>query len=154
MEKSEKNFLEKLADAIPGLSGYRGRDERRETDKRLREYVASRIDRVRGAADDLKLALTDKGDLAALGGLGTLQRRLQQLGDSIRFATYGYTGLFDQIKIREAELEAIYAHDLNFVAAVEAIEKSVASADLAGAEAALKQAETLFAGRKDLFEKP
>ena len=154
MQKSEKNFLEKLADAIPGLSGYRGRDESRETDKRLREYLGTRIDRARGALDDLKLTLVNGGELAALNDVGLLGRQLQQLGDSIRFATYGYSGIFDQMKVREAELDALYQHDLKLVEAVEALDRAVEGHDLAAARAAFAEADGLFVKRKTLFDAP
>ena len=154
MEKSEKNFLEKLADAIPGLSGYRAREDRRETDKRLREYLAGRIDGVRGRLDDLKLGLTNQGNLAALNDVGLLQRRLQQLGDTIRFATYGYTGVFDQLKIKEEQLDAIYAKDLALVSAVEQLEKAATAGDVAGAMKSLGEAEELFTQRKNMFDAP
>lgn len=154
MEKSEKNFLEKLADMIPGLSGYRARDDRRETDKRLREHLASRIDRARAGVDAIKLTLTNSGELAALNEVGLLDRQLQQLADSIRFATYGYSGAFDQLKMKEDELDAIYAHDLKLVGAVEALEGAVRAGDVAAAKAARAVADDLFAQRKQLFEAP
>ena len=92
MQTSEKNWLEKLADKIPGLSGYQAREGRRDTDKRLRECIASQMDRVRDRVEDAKLALTNQGNLRPLNELGLLQRRLQGVADRIRFATYGYSG--------------------------------------------------------------
>lgn len=154
MEKSEKNFLEKLADAIPGLSGYRAREDRRETDKRLREYLGGRIDRIRGKIDDLKLGLTNQGNLAALNDVGLLQRKLQQLGDSIRFASYGYTGVFDQLKIKEEQLDIMYTKDLALVGAVEEIEKAIAANDVTSAAKAAGDAEELFSQRKTFFDAP
>jgi hypothetical protein len=44
MPVSEKNFLERLASYVPGLGGYREREGRRETDRRLREFLATRLD--------------------------------------------------------------------------------------------------------------
>ena len=32
MPQSEKNFLEKIADRVPGLAGYRAKESRRDTD--------------------------------------------------------------------------------------------------------------------------
>ena len=40
MPVSEKNFLERIASHIPGIAGYRERENRRETDRRIREYLA------------------------------------------------------------------------------------------------------------------
>lgn len=155
MVRSEKNFLERFADALPGLGGYRAREDRRTTDKRLREFLASRIDRVRDRLEAAKLTLTDAGQIGSLNELGHLSRRLQTVADSIRFATYGYTGLFDQVKIGEAELEALYAHDIKILEAVEALEASVSDGpSLArSAAGAVDTLEGLLADRKNLWEK-
>lgn len=155
MVRSEKNFLERLADALPGLGGYRAREDRRTTDKRLREYLASRLDRVRDRLETAKLALTNAGQLGALNDLGHLSRRLQTAADSIRFAAYGYTGLFDQVKIGEPELEALYAHDLKILQAVESLESLAADGpSLArSASGAVESLENLIQERKNLWEK-
>lgn len=156
MQISEKNWLEKLADKIPGLSGYQARDGRRDTDKRLREFVASQLDSVIGRVEDAKLALTNQGNLAALNEVGLLHRRLQGIRDSIRFATYGYSGLFDQVKVREAELDQVYAHDLKLVDAAAALKSLVEDPahTPADALAAAQALDDLVAQRKHLWDNP
>jgi hypothetical protein len=156
MQISEKNWLEKLADKIPGLSGYQAREARRDTDKRLREFVAGQLDSVIGRVEDAKLALTNQGNLAALNEVGLLHRRLQGIRDSIRFATYGYAGLFDQAKIREAELDQIYAHDLRLVEAATALKALVEDPahTPADALAAVQGLDDLVAQRKHLWDSP
>jgi hypothetical protein len=156
MQTSEKNWLEKLMDKIPGLSGYQAREGRRDTDKRLREYMASQLDRVKDRIEDAKLALTNQGNLQALNEVGLLQRRLQGVTDSIRFATYGYSGLFDQVKVREAELEQIYAHDLKMMDVVESLQKLVEDPahTAADAMAAVQALDELVAQRKHLWDNP
>lgn len=156
MEISEKNFLEKLADKIPGLSGYRAKEDRRETDKRLREYVGTRLDGVKAKVDDVKLEMTNQGNLAGLGPIGQFHRRLQRLTETIRFASYGYSGLFDQMKIREAELDKIYAHDLKMLEVVDLLEGAVTTlgADPVPATKALDALEELVTARKTMWEAP
>ena len=156
MEITEKNWLEKLADKIPGLSGYQAREGRRDTDKRLREYLASQLDHVIDRVEAAKLALTNQGNLAALNDVGLLQRRLQGLRDSIRFATYGYSGLFDQAKVREAELDQIYAHDMKMVDVVESLAKLVEDPGHTPADAlaAAQTLDELVAQRKHLWDSP
>jgi hypothetical protein len=156
MERGEKNFLERLGDAIPGLSGYRARDDRRTSDKRLREYLASRLDRVGEKLQAIKLEATNRGDLQGLNAIGLLDRRLHGMADSLRFATYGYSGLFDQMKIQESQLDALYAHDMKIVDAVEGLEKAADDpANAVGAmTAALQGLDDLLAERKALWDKP
>ncbi|MFB3851741.1 MAG: hypothetical protein ACE14Q_07455 [Acidobacteriota bacterium] len=153
MKKSEKNFFEKVLDAVPGLSGYRKREDRRTTDKRLREYLAGRIDSARKKIADLKLDYTNEGRLSELDDLGRLERKLTKIGDSIRFANYGYSGLFDQLKIKEEELDVLYNHDLKFIEAVEKLEKSVSEKG-EGLKEIVEEIETLVEERKQIFESP
>ncbi len=125
MEKSEKNYLEKLADAIPGLKGYREKESRRDTDKRFRDYLADKIDRSRGNLDEMKRILVNQGKLDGLAELDRLSQKMMKSANQIRHASYGYSGLFDQVKIQENELDQIYQLDLSMLSDVEALETSL-----------------------------
>ncbi|MFN7974195.1 MAG: hypothetical protein U0166_17900 [Acidobacteriota bacterium] len=161
IEKSEKNFLERVADSIPGIKGYRAREERRDTDKRLRDYLAGAIDTSRRGLTDAKLDLTKAGKLDLLDRVDRSERKMQRIADAVRHASYGYSGFFDQLKIGENELDRLYAHDTSMVAlcaelearatAVRGAEPAVA---LDGLEAAVEALDRAFQDRKTLFDKP
>lgn len=127
MYQSEKNWLEKLADAIPGLKDYREKEARRDTDKRFREYLASRIDSSRDALDEVKRDQLASGNLDVLDDVDRLSQKLFKIANMIRHASYGYAGFFDQVKVQEAELDKIYQYDLSLLGEVEAIENSLKS---------------------------
>jgi hypothetical protein len=129
MYESEKNLLEKLADAIPGLKGYRDKEARRDTDKRFRDYLADRIDGTRRILDDSKRTLVSKGKLDGLAELDRLSQRLMKSSAMIRHASYGYSGFFDQVKIQENELDRLYQHDLSMLNEVEALETALQNPD-------------------------
>jgi hypothetical protein len=162
MTVSEKNFLEKLASHVPGLAGYREREARRETDRRLREFLAGRLDEARRSLDAVRNAAARAGELGVLNEAGRLDRALQKGAAGLRFADYGYGGLFDQVKIREAELDRIYAYDEALLAEVVSVAELLAR--LAGAApdgAALsdlaRRAEDLdrrIGRRKEFFDTP
>jgi hypothetical protein len=123
--QSEKNWLEKLADAIPGLKDYREKEARRDTDKRFREFLAGRIDASRDTLDEVKRQRLNEGNLDELDDLDRLSQKLFKIANSIRHASYGYAGFFDQVKIQEAELDRIYQYDLSLMSEVEALENSL-----------------------------
>jgi hypothetical protein len=162
MEKSEKSFLEKIADRIPGLAGYRAKEARRDTDKRLREYIASQIDQIRLKIEGIKAAATDDGDLDMLDDLGRLDSRMQRTADALRFADYGYSGFFDQVKIREEELDRIYAYDEAILGDLDLLVRDVGQLKYEGignltlreVEGTLASIELKVANRKDIFETP
>ena len=162
MPVSEKNFLEKIAGYIPGVAGYREREARRETDRRIREFLAARLDDGRASLNVLRNQATDAGQLTALDAIGRLDRTLQKSVSTLRYADYGFSGLFDQVKIREAELDQVYAYDAALVADVVGLAdalraKQAAAADGAAVAALAASAEELdlkIARRREIFEKP
>jgi hypothetical protein len=160
---SEKNFLERIASHVPGIAGYREREGRRETDRRVREFLAGRLDEGRSALTALRNAATDAGELKALDAIGRLDRILQKSVSSLRYADYGFSGVFGQLKIREAELDQICAYDAALVTDVVALADSLRAAAAAAAGdgsavAALtgtaEQLDLKIARRREIFEKP
>ena len=162
MPVSEKNFLEKIASYIPGVAGYREREGRRETDRRVREFLAGRLDEGRAGLIALRNVATDAGGLKALDAIGRLDRILQKSVSSLRYADYGFSGLFDQVKIREAELDQIHAYDAALVADVVALADALRTAggatpdgaSILALSASAEQLDLKIARRREIFEKP
>jgi hypothetical protein len=159
---SEKNFLEKIAAHIPGLAGYREREARRETDRRLREFLAGRIDEGRQSLNRLRQLVMESGALGLMNDVGRLDRALQKASSTLRFADYGYSGLFDQVKIREEELDRIYAFDEALVRDVQEITERLGAAAQADPEAAsladlagfAEELDGKVVRRKEIFHTP
>lgn len=152
MYQSEKNLLEKLADAIPGLKGYRDKEARRDTDKRFREYLANRLETGgKKGIDEAKRKMVNQGQLDGLAELDRLSDKLFKIANMIRHATYGYSGFFDQVKIEEAELDRLYQYDLSLVTEVEALEKSVQAGTTTEWEERVNALERRVEERKNLF---
>ena len=116
--ENEQNILERIVEIIPGYRSYRQRERRRDVDKALRTYVANRIRDFMTRLRNLSKPLTDSGRIAVLDDLDTMSRRLEAVSDKVRFASYGYAGFFDVIKIKENELEALYAFDVKLLDSV------------------------------------
>jgi hypothetical protein len=154
MMKSEKNFLERLADAIPGLKGYRSRDDARETDKRLREYLANRLDTIARGLDGLKLAAMKTGGLEAMNGMDTVDARLSRVTSAIRYAKYGFSGMFDQVKINEPELAQLYDLDTGLIGLVDQLDHGVKNGQMDVFGNALAALETQVQARTVYFDTP
>jgi hypothetical protein len=159
---SEKNFVEKIASHIPGVAGYREREARRETDRRVREFLAGRLDEGRAGLTALRNAAIDDGQLKILDAIGRLDRALQKSVSSLRYADYGFSGLFDQLKIREAELDQICAYDAALVTEVVALADALRAlsatvqdgSSLAALTGTAEQLDLKIARRREIFEKP
>ncbi len=159
---SEKNFLEKIASYIPGVAGYREREGRRETDRRIREFLAGRLDEGRAGLTALRNAATDAGQLNTLDAIGRLDRILQKSTSSLRYADYGFSGVFDQLKIREVELDQICDYDAALVTDVVALSDALRSiseaapggSTLVALTNTAEQLDLRIARRREILEKP
>lgn len=120
--EESKNWFEKLAAHIPGYKGYKEKELRREADKTQRLFVAERLDSVQAKFDGIKLDLVNRGDLAKLGAIDLAGRKLRTVTDKIRYADYGFAGLFDTDKVDEPILDQLYQFDNALVTGVNDIE--------------------------------
>jgi hypothetical protein len=127
MSQAEKeSILSKIMNLIPGVKGYRVKEARRDTDRRLRVYIADQLDDLRGTLEELKAHLIDNAQLNLLAQLDRVTKKLLKIADSLRFASYGYRGFFDAHAIREEQLGKIYQYDYQLLQQVENIKKSTA----------------------------
>ena len=58
----------------------------------------------------LSRSYTDAGKIGALSAFDRLDRQLDGLSQAVRFADYGASGLFDPVKIKDAELQRLRSH--------------------------------------------
>jgi hypothetical protein len=119
----QRNWLERLGEKIPGYAGYAAKDRRRDIDKLHREHLADRLRAAKQFVTDAMRGLTDTGRLFEVGPLDRALKKLDQAENRIRFASYGYAGFFDTVKIEEPQLEAIYRFDLALTERVEEAER-------------------------------
>jgi hypothetical protein len=110
--KGMADHVEKWISWVPGLGTYRDREKRRETDKRIREQVAAGLQETREALKRVMLEFSRSGKGEILIDLDHLSAQIQQMADTIRFASYGYGGIFDLDKIREEEIGRLCSFDL------------------------------------------
>ena|SRR5579863_8539366 len=123
--KGQRNFLERLGDKIPGYSGFQNRELRRDVDRLQREHLAAELVRLQGLVQAKVRAFTDAGKIGALSGFVRLDRELDGLAQAIRFSDYGASGLFDPVKIGEAELDRLYQFDLGVIEDIGALEQAI-----------------------------
>jgi chromosome segregation ATPase len=115
--------LEKFVEDIPVLGSYLRRENARERDKIIREHIAQRIDHLKGAIMKLMEAMTERRVLTGLDKLDRLSRRLDKLRDTIKFASHGYSGVFERVRILDTELERLMDYDLTILSKVEEMDK-------------------------------
>jgi len=148
--RANRNFLERLGEKIPGYRGFQDRELRRDVDRLLRERLAAELGRLKALLRDRARAFTDAGKIAALNGFDRADRQLDGLSQSIRFSDYGATGLFDPVKIGEAELARLYEFDLSVMDDLAALEGEITALPASGGEDPAPALERLQQAVRDL----
>ena len=122
---SQQDIVKKLLSKIPGFSGYIERENRRSSDKILRDTIADRFEDVWKRISGLQRDLIMQGAINSIDDLEAAAIKLRQVIDRVKKASYGYSGFFDAVKINEKELADIYAYDLAMLDQVDVVNKAV-----------------------------
>ena len=138
---SMQDPFKKLASYIPGFKGYIERQTRRDADKVLRDTVARRFDEQWKRASQIQTDMVSNGQIAYVDDMEKAAIKLRTFIDKISTAPRGYSGLFDAVKINEAELEKIYQFDAAFFDVAEQVARALDNVEASlGDEAALPAA--------------
>ncbi len=131
----DRTGLEKLLDVIPGWGGYQERQNRRKADQVLRQTLAEKLAIQRRNLDEAQKELINHGKIEWVDDIGSAVTQLQTFMDRVRTASYGYSGMFDAVRINQEELERVYNFDaalFDYVERLETATKHLRSAIQAG----------------------
>jgi hypothetical protein len=117
--------LERLVSKVPGYKGYKDKELRREADKLLRMQVANRLGDQRRRLTELQTQLISQTKIEYVDDVERAGMKLQLLIDRVRTAPYGYAGLFDAVKVKEEQLDALYDYDNKMLDSVSEIAADV-----------------------------
>ncbi|RME47111.1 MAG: hypothetical protein D6796_08105 [Caldilineae bacterium] len=137
--------FEELVKKIPGYSGYKEKEQRREADALLREHLAREFEAQWARTNDLKSQMLIGPALSQLDEMGRASRRLQTLIDKIKAAAQGYAGFFDAVKVKEDQLDELYRFDNAMLAKVDEV-----SAAIDAVQAALDAGDNVAAAVRQL----
>ena len=151
-----------VARIFPGIPSYQEREGLRAQDKIIREQLGSRITEQVGNLNQIMAVLTNKAILMPLGKLDQLSRKLMRLSDTIRFARYGYAGLFAASSVDEEKLAAVYEYDVSLHQNVEELAVAVSvlgqrrdeewkTGSLENIENVVESLEDCITGRESVF---
>ncbi len=155
--KGDRDFLSKLLAYVPGFSGYLERSNRRAADKMLRDQVALKYGELAKRLGEMKKDMVEAGQFDLLEEIDSLGLKLTTFADRVKNASYGYSGLFDNVKINEEELTKLYTFDAAFFELAEQINHGLdnvaASIGSEGLKAALRAANDLALQAIETFDK-
>lgn len=151
------DLLGKIRGTLSGFVGYVERDQRRESDKLLRDIVAQRHEEQWSRISELQRRLIAENQLRYVDDLEVAAVKIRTFVDRVQGATYGYAGLFDHARIGNEELAALYAFDLELLDGTERLENAVdvveASIGTEEFESSVRHLQSVAQGNIDTFER-
>jgi hypothetical protein len=141
------DIFKKLASKIPGFKGYVERQNRRDSDKLIRDTIFRRFRELEGRVSDLQVEFINQGEIKHTDDLEKAALRLRTFADRVRTAPRGYSSLFEAVKINEAELAKLYEYDATLLDKGDEIGRAIdnvqASVGTDGLPAAIRNLQTL-----------
>jgi hypothetical protein len=159
--RSDVDPFKRILGKVPGFDGYVKRQNRRDSDKLLRETIANRFEEQWKRVSALQRDFISQGEIEQVDDLEAAAIKLRTFSDRVRRATRGYSGLFDAVQINEDELRRIYEYDAALLEmapevsrAIDNVEASIGSEGLPAAIRHLtsiaRQADELFDHREEV----
>lgn len=125
MSQRKINILDKIGRLIPGYTSYAIRDEKRNTDKKTREFIALSIQQSENLIIQHQKELLNKNEIQQMKEWETVRKLLNTLYSKIKHTTYGESSFFSENQLKEEELEMIHSFDLEIVEKTLFISKTV-----------------------------
>jgi hypothetical protein len=149
-------------DGLPGYTGYRRKEDRRDADRVVRDKIASELESRATRIDRVASGYAARRELDVVGPLNALTQELRLLATRVQTASYGYGGLFGNRDINDAVLaqlrdfdDAILTGVTVLDAPVESIERATSAtvADAAvNARSVVVQLADQFSARSNVVE--
>lgn len=119
------DFFKKIASKIPGFKGYVERQNRRDSDKLIRDTIYRRFRELEGRISDLQVEFLNQGEIKHTNDLEKAALRLRTFADRVHTAPRGYSSMFEALKINEAELTKLYEYDATLLDKTDEVERAI-----------------------------
>ena len=119
------NLFDKIGNLIPGYKGYVIRDEKRNTDKKFRDELVSRLNQSEEYLIRYQRELVSSNDITNLTLWEQSRKALNTISTKIKYTTYGESSFFSEKQLKEDELDTIYNFDLELTEKVSLIVKII-----------------------------
>ncbi len=153
--KSQMRLSERIAAALPGFRGYKEKELRRESDKLIRNHLYLKLSKGKDNVRSISQKIADKRYLDVLPDIDRLTAKMDRITEKVNHASYGYSGFYDVVKIKEENLDRMIAFDNQLLDGVNTLTSEIDSlkAQLLGGDYSnLKDKIQVVTGKLELLE--
>jgi len=123
--KSQMRLSERIAAALPGFRGYKEKELRRESDKLIRNNLTLKLSKDKDNVRSIAQRIADKRYLDVLTDIDRLTAKMDRITEKVNHASYGYSGFYDIVKIKEENLDRMITFDNQLLDEVDALTASI-----------------------------
>ena len=109
--KSQMRLSERIAAALPGFRGYKEKELRRESDKLIRNHIYMKLSNAKNDLRSIFQKISDRRYLDILSDMDRLMAKIDRVTEKVNHASYGYSGFYDIVKIKEEHLDRMITFD-------------------------------------------
>ena len=123
--KSQMRLSERIAAALPGFRGYKEKELRRESDKLVRNNLYLKLSKDKDDVRVISQKIADKRYMDVLVDMDRLTAKMDRITEKVNHASYGYSGFFDIVKIKEENLDRMITFDNQLLDEVNALTAAI-----------------------------
>ena len=119
--KKQMRLSERLLAEVPGFRGYKEKELRRESDKLVRNHLAQKLAQARSNFKTIFQEMSDRRQLDVFADMDRLVAKFDLVTEKINHASYGYSGFFNVVKVKEEALDRMIDFDNQLIDQVNSI---------------------------------
>ncbi len=131
--QGQMSLPEKIAAFVPGFRGYKEKELRRESDRLIRNHLYLKLSIEKTDLREIEQKLADRRYFDVLTDMDRLLAKMDRVVEKVNHASYGYSGFFDAVKVREENLDHMIDFDNKLLDGINALATEIDAfkADLA-----------------------
>ena len=131
--QGQMRLSERIAAFVPGFRGYKEKEIRRESDRLIRNHLYLKLSIEKNDLREISQKLADRRYFDVLTDMDRLLAKMDRVVEKVNHASYGYSGFFDAVKVKEGNLDNMIAFDNKLLDGINALTTEIDAfkADLA-----------------------
>jgi hypothetical protein len=113
--KGQMRLSERIVAFIPGFRGYKEKELRRESDRLIRNHLYLKLSTAKIDLRKISQKLADRRYFDVLTDMDRLLAKMDRVVEKVNHASYGYSGFFDAIKVKEENLDRMIDFDTKLI---------------------------------------
>jgi hypothetical protein len=119
--KGQMRLSERIAAFIPGFRGYKEKEIRRESDRLLRNHLYLKLSTSKNDLRQISQKLADRRYFDVMLDMDRLLAKMDRIVEKVNHASYGYSGFFDAVKVKEENLDSMIDFDDKLLESIDAL---------------------------------